>query len=360
MTTVKERQLWDSRFVKAIKTLAVGAPFREGLENILRAKMGALILVGSSPQSLSVVDGGFPVQCEYSPSSLYELAKMDGAIVLSGDLKQILFANAQLVPDANIFTSETGTRHRTAERVARQTGAMVIAISQRRNIISLYLGSLHYTLKDVSTILNSSNQAVQTLERYNNVLHKELNTLSALEFENLVTLGDLANVIIRAEHVARISQQIDHYIIELGTEGHLIRMQMAEIMSNVDNVQLLIKDYCSVSETKTCDLIREQLRALPVENLEPYAVCRLLGYGVTPNVIDVPVVPRGYRLLLQVRRLPLVVMDKLVEKFQTLPKLITATLEELDAVEGIGEIRSKMIKDGLKRVRAQVFLDDAI
>lgn len=360
MTKEKERQLWDARFVRAMKTLAVGAPLREGLENILRAKMGALILVGSSPQSLAVVDGGFPVQCEYSPSSLYELAKMDGAIVLSGDLKQILFANAQLIPDPNIFTSETGTRHRTAERVARQTGAMVIAISQRRNIIALYLGALHYTLRDVSTILNSSNQAVQTLERYVKVLHKELNTLSALEFENLVTLGDVANVIIRAEHVARISREIEHYIIELGTEGHLIQMQMAEIMLNVDNVQLLIKDYSANSSVKKFDLVREQIYALPVESLEPYTICRLLGYGTTPNVIDFPVVPRGYRLLLQVRRLPLAVMDKLVERFQTLPKLINATIEELDAVEGIGEIRSKLIKDGLKRARAQVLLDDSI
>jgi len=360
MTKGKDRQLWDARFIKAMKTLAVGTPLREGLENILKAKMGALILIGSSPQSLSVVDGGFPVQCEYSPSSLYELAKMDGALVLSGDLKQILFANAQLVPDSNIFTSETGTRHRTAERVARQTGAMVIAISQRRNIISLYLGALHYTLKDVGSILNSSNQAVQTLERYSNVLHKELNTLSALEFENLATLGDVANVIIRAEQVARISQDIDHYIIELGTEGHLIRMQKTEIISNVDNVQFLLKDYCLHSDTKTIDSIREQLNALAVENLEPYSICRLLGHGVMANVIDLTVIPRGYRLLLKVRRLPFAVIDKLVDRFQTLPKLVNATLAELDAVEGIGEVRAKLIKDNLKRARAQVFLDDSI
>ncbi|WP_333595624.1 DNA integrity scanning diadenylate cyclase DisA, partial [Anaerospora hongkongensis] len=124
--------------------------------------------------------GGFVLNCELTPAGFYELAKMDGALVLSNDAKRILYANAQLVPDAGIETSETGTRHRTAERTARATGALVIAISQRRNVITVYLGNLKYTLKDLAVILNRANQALQTLEKYRQVLTRGLRTLSAL------------------------------------------------------------------------------------------------------------------------------------------------------------------------------------
>ena len=360
MTKVRTEQLWDARFIKTMKMLAPGSPLREGLENILRAKMGVLVLVGDSPQILSVVDGGFALKCEYSPAGFYELAKMDGALVLSSDVKRILYANAQLIPDPSGITSETGTRHRTAERAARQTGTLVIAISQRRNIIAIYLGNLRYTLKDISVILNSANQALQTLEKYKTVLMKGLSTLSALEFEDLVTLEDVAAVLIRAEHVVRISREIKQNIIELGLEGRLVNMQMEEIMPDVDNVQLLIKDYCAAQDGKVFELAREQVASLPEESLEAYNICRILGYGVTPSVIDLPIVPRGYRVLQQVRRLPLPVVEKIVSRFKTLQRIHNATIAELDEVEGIGEVRAKIIKEGLKRVREQALLDGAL
>lgn len=357
--TKEERteRLWDARFIRTIKTLAPGTPLRDGLENVLRAKMGALVLVGDSPAALEIVDGGFELNSEFTPAGFYELAKMDGAIVLSNDGKRILCANAQLMPDPSIATAETGTRHRTAERAAKQTGGLVVAISQRRNIITVYLGHLRYTLKDIPVILNRANQALQTLEKYKNVLDKGLTNLSALEFEDLVTLYDVALILIRAEQVNRIAMEIKRNTIELGSEGRLVSMQMEELISDIDTAALLVKDYCNTNDLKEYETVREQIALLPEENLEPFTICRILGYGVSPNAMDIPVVPRGYRVLRQISRLPLLVGEKLVTHFKTLHRIYNASLSELDEVEGIGEVRAKTIKDGLKRVREQALLD---
>lgn len=357
MSKTREERLWDARFIKTLQSVAPGTPLREGLENILRAKMGALVLVGDSPALMEVVDGGFPLNCEYTPAGFYELAKMDGALILSNDAKRIMYANAQLVPNSSIMTRETGTRHRTAERVARQTGALVIAISQRRNLITLYLGNLRYTLKDITVILNRANQALQTLEKYKAVLTKGLTTLSALEFEDLVTLADVAALVIRAEKVKRIARDVTRDIIELGREGRLISMQMEEVISEEDDVRLLIKDYCLSDDSAAHEQAGAQLAELSEENLEPYSVCRILGYGVTPNAFDIPVAPRGYRVLQLIPRLPVLVVENLVAHFKTLHRIYNATITELDDVDGIGEIRAKTIKDGLKRVREQALLD---
>jgi diadenylate cyclase len=360
MNKTREDHLWDGRFIKIIKSLAPGTMLREGLENILRAKMGALVLVGDSPKVMEVVDGGFTLNTDFTPAGFYELAKMDGALVLSSDAKRILYCNAQLVPNSSMVTNETGTRHRTAERVARQTSALVVAISQRRNVITVYLGNLKYTLEDIAIILNRANQALQTLEKYKTVLTKGLNTLSALEFEDLVTLNDVAAVIIRAEHVSRITTEIERNTIELGSEGRLVSMQMEELKPEEDDVLLLVKDYCVSADAKTHEVVRQQIAVLPEESLDPFNLCRVLGYGVTPNAFDIPVVPRGFRLLSHVPRLPLAVVENLVAHFKTLKRIFNATITELDEVEGIGEVRAKTIKDGLKRLREQVLLDRSL
>lgn len=357
MTKIREERLWDGRFIKTIKGLAPGTQLREGLENILRAKMGALVVVGDNPAVMQIVDGGFALECEFTPAGFYELAKMDGAIVLSDDTRRIVTANTQLVPDSTISTIETGTRHRTAERTAKQTGALVIAISQRRNVITVYLGNLRYTLKDLSVILNRSNQALSTLEKYRSVLTKGLITLNALEFEDLATLNDVAVVLIKAEQVNRIASEIERNVIELGSEGRLVNMQMEELLPEYDDVQLLIKDYCISNDHKYQETVREQLAALPEESLEPFAVARILGYGVTANAFDVPAVPRGYRVLHRIPRLPSAIIENLVNDFKTLPRIYNASIVELDEVDGIGEVRAKTIKDGLKRIREQALLD---
>ena len=219
------RKSKDSSITNILKLIAPGTPIRDGLENILRAKTGALLLITDNNDIIKkVVDGGFTINEDYTSSKLYELAKMDGAIVLSGDLRKILFANAQLIP-----SHETGTRHRTAERTAKQTGELVISISQRRNIITVFKGNDRYILENTDTVLNKANQAIQTLEKYKKVFDSKLNILNEYEFNDIVTLQNVIVAIQRAEMVMRIADEIEENIYELGNDGRLVRMQLEEI-----------------------------------------------------------------------------------------------------------------------------------
>jgi diadenylate cyclase len=342
-----------------LKMVAPGTAFREGLENVLRAKTGALIVVGYSPEVMEIVDGGFSINCDFSPNYLYELAKMDGALILSEDLKRILYANTQLIPDSSISSNETGIRHRTAERVAKQTSKLVISISQRRNIITLYQGNLRYTLKDIGVILTKANQAIQTLEKYKVVLEQSLTNLAASEFEELVTLHDVANVIQRVEMVLRVKAEIKKYINELGTEGRLISMQLVELVGNTEQEALfLLKDYAKDPSDEKIKEIQNSLKKLGNDELlEQHNIVRLLGYSITSALMEEPVAPRGYRILHKIPKLPSVIISNLVEKFKFLPHVMMATIEELDEVDGIGEVRARAIKDGLKRIQEQVFVD---
>lgn len=352
-----EREQRQEELFAILKMVAPGTTLYEGLENILKAKTGALIMVSDSENVLKLVGGGFRINSELEPSSLYELAKMDGAIVLSTDAKKILVANAHLTPDHLIPTSETGTRHRTAERMAIQTGEMAIAISQRRNVITLYKGNLRYVIREIGTVLAKANQALQTLQKYKSVLEQTLQNLSALEFENLVTLSDVAAVVQRAEMVSRIAAEIRRYICELGAEGRLVSMQLEELMANIENDGLLVlRDYI-YSNSNLLPNIKETLITWDDEELlDLNALVRLLGYpgGTTP---DLSVSARGYRLLNKIPRLPFPVVENLVVTFGELQKIIDASTEELDEVEGIGEVRARTIKDGLRRLREQILLD---
>ncbi|WP_027415301.1 DNA integrity scanning diadenylate cyclase DisA [Aneurinibacillus terranovensis] len=344
---------------EVLRMVSPGTPLREGLENVLRAKTGALIVVGNSPLIQTIVDGGFSINCELTPAHLYELAKMDGAIILSDDVKKILFANTQLIPDSSIPSTETGIRHRTAERVARQTGQLVISISQRRNVITLYRGPYRYSLKDIGVILTKANQAIQTLEKYKSVLDQALTNLGALEFEELVTLYEVAMVVQRIEMVLRIKAEIIKYINELGTEGRLISMQLEELVSNVeDDAYLLIKDYCKDGDETDPEAVLAQLHKLSADELlEPLHLLKILGYTGNAGLSDEPVFPRGYRILSKIPRLPGSIVTNLIEQFSSLPQVMMATIEELDEVEGIGEVRARAIKEGLKRIQEQVFID---
>jgi diadenylate cyclase len=349
----------EAGFIKALKFLAPGTVLREGLENILRAKTGALIVIGESPQVQEVVDGGFVINSDYTSSSLYELAKMDGAIILSSDSKKIIAANTQLIPDPSIPSVETGIRHRSAERVAKQTGAMVISISQRRNIITLYQGNTRYVLKDIGVILTKANQAIQTLEKYKNVLDKALVNLSALEFEDMVTIFDVVKAIQRTEMVLRVVSEIEKYIFELGNEGRLVSMQMEELASNVlDEGLYVIRDYFVPYGEKTPEVILNNLHSLSSEEILDYAIIsRAIGFTSSVGILEHMVSPRGYRILQKIPRLPIPVVENLVQTFGSLQKILEASIEELDDVEGIGEVRARAIKDGLRRYRDQILLD---
>lgn len=349
---------WNDEILEVIGLVAPGSELHDGLENILRARTGALIVVSDNEDVLSLTDGGFFIDTTFTPAALYELAKMDGAILLSSDTKKILYANTQLHPNPSITSEETGTRHRTAERVARQTGALVISISQRRNIITLYRGEWKYVLKDVGVILAKANQALQTLEKYRVVLLQALNTLTALEFDDATTLLDVAAVIQKAQMVHRIAYEIERYVTELGIEGRLVKMQLEELMVDVENEDLLvIEDYLAIEE-KTSEEIWQQLGKWSAEDLlDPGAIAKVLGYSGSMNSLEQIVYPKGYRVLNKIPRLPQNVIDNIVSQFKQSSAIVSASIEELDAIEGIGEVRARAIQEGLRRIKGHVLLD---
>lgn len=351
---MKEEKMADG-LLKVLRAVAPGKPLREGLENILRAKTGGLVVIGDSPEVMKITEGGFAINADFTPAGLYELAKMDGAIILSKNARKILAANTQLVPDQSIPSSETGIRHRSAERAAKQTDTLVISISQRRGVITTYKGPLKYVLKDLSVLLTKANQAIQTLEKYRSVLDKVLLGLNALEFVDAVTLFEVAKAIQRVEMVLRVVREIDSYISELGSEGRLIMMQKEELVAGVEDEGLLvIQDYAMTMGEITPSDILNIIRSLPAEDLLDLAlISRALGYPGSASILDQHVSPRGYRILEKIPRLPLPVIDNLVKTFGTLSRIIIATLEELDRVEGIGEVRARSIKEGLTRFSEQ-------
>lgn len=349
----------DKELLNILRLMAPGTSLREGLENVLRAKTGGLIVISENEQIMSLVDGGFAINAEYSPSYLYELAKMDGAIVLSADLKKILIANTQIMPDPSVATFETGTRHRTADRVAKQTGAIAVAISQRRNIISVYKGAIKYILKDSSVILTKANQAIQTLEKYVSVLDRVISNLNLLEFQDLATLFDVLTAIQRTERVMRIVAEIERYICELGNEGRLISMQLSELVKSIEEDEIsLIRDYC-LSDNDYNELYKQLQLLSSDELLELDVIAKMLGYGGVP-LVDTLISPRGYRMLNKIPRIPSVVIDNLIKRFRELKAVMEASYEQLDKVEGIGEARAKAIKNGLRRLREQIMIDKQI
>lgn len=356
---MKEEVSKKENILEYLKKVSPGTALRDGLENIVRAKTGALIVIGDSEEVLNIVDGGFNINSEFTPANIYELAKMDGAIILSEDSRRILFANAQLVPESNIASRETGTRHRTAERVAKQTGNLVISISQRRNIITLYRGNHKYVLKDVNEILNKANQAIQTLEKYKVVLNQAVSNLSALEFENMVTVFDVTKVLQRTEMLMRVVIEIEKYILELGNEGRLIEMQLDELTGDAEEDGLnVIRDYYIKSDTRGFEDISKEMRKLSSDDLlELTIISKILGYDDSMSSLDEIVYPKGYRILNKIPRLPFSVLENVIEEFKSLQNILNASIEELDDVDGIGEIRAKSIKEGLRRFQEQSLLD---
>ena len=246
--------------VRALEMVAPGTALREGIDNILHAHTGGLIVIGDADELPFLFSGGIKLDLEYSPALLYELAKMDGAIVLSSNATKIVHVNVQLTPDPTILTFETGTRHRTAERVSKQTDALVVAISERREVVSLYVDGIKYILEDIPVVLAKANQALATLDKYRSRLDQVSTRLTALEFEGGATLHDVLTVLQRAELVTRMAVEIERYIVELGTEGRLIEMQLDETMVGVSaDKAALVHDYLVEDTDETFATAFDQL-----------------------------------------------------------------------------------------------------
>ena len=356
------RQKNEDKITEILKKISPGTPIRNGLENILRARTGALLYFTDNEENINkLVDGGFYINEDYTPAKLYELAKMDGAIVLSEDMKRILYANAELIPDSSISTVETGTRHRTAERTAKQTGELVISISQRRNIITVFTESERYILEDTSVVLNKANQAIQTLEKYKKVYDSKLNILNEYEFNDIVTLENVISVIQRAEMVMQIVNEIERQIAELGNDGRLVDMQLEQLVTGLEQEEeQIVKDY-SVNENKSVEEIIKEITELSYEELlKDQNLAKILGYDIFSDFDEVGVYPRGYRILNKIPRMPNNIIENLVQGFESFQHIIEASIEQLDNVEGIGEVRARNIKSSLRRMQEQFVFDNMI
>jgi diadenylate cyclase len=344
---------------EALAAVAPGTPLREGLDRILQGNRGALIVIGDGPEVLAICSGGFLLDAEFTPQRLSELAKMDGAIILASDASRIARANVHLVPNPGVPTSETGTRHRTAERVARSIAVPVISVSEDMRSIAVYHGENKHPLEPSARLLQRANQALQTLERYKNRLDSVSGSLSALEVEDLVTVREVVTVLQRTEMVRRIAEEIQGHIIELGTDGRLIRLQLEELMGGVeDDRRLVIKDYFHVEDDWHLAEAMSALADLSTEDLlDLKSVTAVLHLPADASDMEVTLQPRGYRLLSKIPRLPDSVIERIVERFGNLQKLLRATVDELDEVEGVGEMRARAIKEGLSRLAETSILD---
>jgi diadenylate cyclase len=351
-TTTSQRK---AEVREAIARLAPGTDLRAGLERILRGRTGGLVVMGYDENVESLCDGGFELDVEFAPTRLRELSKMDGAVVLSTDGKRIVRANVQLVPDPSIETVESGTRHKAAQRTAVQTGYPVVSVSQSMSIVSVYVAGQRHVIASSPTILSRANQAVATLERYKSRLDQVSRQLSEVEIEDFVTLRDALTVVQRLEMVRRVSTEIEQDVLELGTDGRQLALQLEELVGdNEEARRLAVRDYLAGGEIPTRAAVDQALERLDAVNgvdlLDLTTLSRIFGYPSTIEALDLPMSPRGYRLLTKIPRLQFGQIDRLVAAFGTLQGLLAATAADLQAVDSIGTLWARHIREGLSRL----------
>jgi diadenylate cyclase len=340
--------------------VAPGTELRDGLERILRGRTGGLIVMGFNDEVAELCSGGFALDVPFSATRLRELAKMDGAVVLDYDNKRIVRAAVQLLPDPAIPTTESGTRHRTAERVARQTGFPVISVSQSMNMVALYVGDARHVLENPEDLSSRAKQALAALERYRTRLDEVSGTLSALEVEDLVTVRDVAQVAQRQEMVQRIADEIDGLVLELGVEGRLLRMQFEELIAGVDNERrLLVRDYIDMRPGgRSLKSVLAALAAVDAPDLlELTTVAAVMGLTDHVADIDAAISPRGYRLINRIPRISEGITDRIVDHFGTLQRVLAASMEDLMVVDGVGEQRARTVREGLSRIAETSILE---
>lgn len=358
MPTPRRNPVTSEVMRAALSRLAPGTPLRAGVDRIVRAKMGALLVLGDGPEVLYVCSGGFLLDAPFSPQRLSELAKMDGAIILDADCTRIARANVHLLPDPTAPTSETGTRHRTAERVARSLGVPVVSVSEEMGSIAVYAADLRHQVQEVGRLLDRANQALQTLERYKERLDETVAELTTLELEDVVTVRDVALVLQRTEMVHRISDEIEMMIIELGVDARLLRLQFEELYGDADDdLDLVIKDYLPAGCGRCLDDVLGALSALDDDRLLDLRIAAATLAPGEPVDLDRGLSPRGERLLRRVPRLPSLTAAVVADHFGDLSRLLRASTTELASIDGVDDDRARAIKDALERLTEESILD---
>src|SRR6201998_1794285 len=347
---------------EAVARLAPGTPLRDGLERILRGRTGALVVLGYDDSVEAICDGGFSLDVRYAPTRLRELCKMDGAVVLSTDGSRILRANVQLVPDPSIPTDESGTRHRSAERSAIQTGYPVISVSHSMSIVTVCLGGERQVLAASAPILSRATQAIATLERYKMRLDEVSGQLARAEIEDFVTLRDVMTVVQRLELVRRIGLAIDYDAVELGTDGRQLRLQLEELLGGNDTArELIVRDYHANPEPlskEEVEAILNELDELSDTDLVDFTfLAKVFGFQSTDEAQDSAMSSPGYRAMAGIPRLQFAHADRLVREFGSLQGLLAASASDLEAVEGIGAIWARQVREGLSHLAESTIAD---
>lgn len=341
----------------ALAAVAPGTELRDSLERILRGRTGALIVLGFDRVVESICTGGFTLDVEFSATRVRELCKMDGAVVLDSDGSRILRAATQLVPDSSIETTESGTRHRTAERVAKSLSVPVVSASEEMGVINVYAGGDKHQLQDIGRLLDRANQALQTLERYKTRLEDSLQNLTSAEIEDAVSLRDVAAVVQRGEMVHRIADEIETMIIELGVEARLLRLQLDEIYGDIDDeLELVIADYVPAGRS-AADTQFEMTKLSDDEVLDLRTATASLHREGDPSDLDQEVGPKGLRLLHRVHKLAPEAAIRIADHFGGLARLQRATVTDLMAVPGVDAHTASSVKDTMQRVTESAILD---
>jgi diadenylate cyclase len=348
----------EQRLLDAVARVAPGTELRQGIDDIIRSHEGALIVLGNPEALAFLYSGGIRLEQPFTPQLLYELAKMDGAIIVNESCTKLAYANVQLMPDPTIASNETGTRHRTAERVAKQTGSLVVSISQQRETVTLFSGHDRYQLDPIATVLATTNQALAALETYRLRLQQALARLTALEFQGAVMLDDVLVVLQRAEMTTRMVDEIERDCVELGSEGRLIRMQLEELAGEVPaEKSAVVADYQASDDAADVPKTLVRLNGLAYQSLlEVEMLAELLGYPRV-NPLDHAVSPRGYRALSHIPRLPPNLIRRVVGGMDGLDAIMRASQRDLESVEGVGAVRAREIRDGLRRLQEHNLVD---
>lgn len=337
--------------------IAPGTPLRMALNRIQEASLGALVVLGNAKELKNVMGGGFELNTESTPQKIYELAKMDGAIILSEEAKFIYGANVQLQPNFNIKTDESGTRHQTAHRIAQQTNKLVIAVSERRRKITAYKGKNRYILHDIDELLSKSSQAIMALEKYALSIETSLGNLSIAEFDGMVTIYDVIEVTRMYGLLFKMSTEVNDYISELGTEGRLVSIQYEEIMLNQEeNFEDLIKDY-KVTNENASTLINKIKSLDKEELLQNDTLIQILGYNIDETNLDDIVKARGYRQLRNINKVTSKDIELLINEFKELQSMLLTKVEDISAIRGISKFKAEYISKALLRLKNKIILD---
>lgn len=336
--------------LETLERFAPGTPLRSGLERILQAGRGALIVLGSTDLVDDISTGGFMLQkTTYTAARLAELAKMDGGIVLGEGGTTIVRANVHFVPDSSIHTDETGSRHRTAERIAIQTDLPVVSVSEGRNLATLYSDGTKLELPRPEALGARVNQDLQNLDRLRRQLDDSERLLTILEVGGIATYRSVVTVIQRAELVRRVGHAVETMSVSLGAEGGLAGLQLGDLQRGVIHMRnLAIRDHL---ESRSQRAFEKAVRT--VENLsdpelvDPTQIGKALGI----DDLDVSSVPRGMRLLSKAGRIPETVRDEVTRRFR-FDQLLKADIRQLERVEGIGFQRAQQLRLAFDRLLA--------